>query len=73
MKTVNYLDVTLNLENSTYRPYQKENNQMKYINIESNHPPFIIKQLRSLSNPDFHHYHSQKKSSTTLSPHTKMP
>ena len=45
MKTVNYLDVTLNLENSTYRPYQKENNQIKYINIESNHPPSIIKQL----------------------------
>ena len=45
MKTVNYLDVTLNLENSTYRPYQKENNQKKYINIESNHPPSIINQL----------------------------
>ena len=45
MKTVNYLDVTLNLENSTYCPYQKENNQIKYINIESNHPPSIIKQL----------------------------
>ena len=45
MKTVNYLDVTLNLENSTYRPYQKENNQIKYINTESNHPPSIIKQL----------------------------
>ena len=45
MKTVNYLDVTLNLENSTYRPYKKENNQIKYINIESNHPPSIIKQL----------------------------
>ena len=45
MKTVNYLDVTLNLENSTYRPYQKENNQIKYINIESNNPPSIIKQL----------------------------
>ena len=42
---VNYLDVTLNLENSTYRPYKKENNQIKYINIESNHPPSIIKQL----------------------------
>ena len=26
MKTINYLDVTLDLENSTYRPYQKENN-----------------------------------------------
>ena len=45
MKTVNYLDVTLNLENSTYRPYKKENNQIKYLNIESNHPPSIIKQL----------------------------
>ena len=31
MKTVNYLDVTLNLENSTYHPYHKENNQIKYI------------------------------------------
>ena len=45
MKTVTYLDVTLNLENCTYRHYKKENNQIKYINIESNHPPSIIKQL----------------------------
>ena len=45
MKVVNYLDVTLNLENSTYCPYQKENNQIKYIDTESNHPPSIIKQL----------------------------
>ena len=42
MKTVNYLHVTLNLENSTYRPYHKENNQLKYIITEYNHP---IKQL----------------------------
>ena len=35
MKTVNYLDVTLNLENSTYHPYQKKKNHIKYINIES--------------------------------------
>ena len=28
-----------------HRPYQKENNQIKYINTESNHPPSIIKQL----------------------------
>ena len=28
MKTVNYLGVTLNLENSTDRPYRKENNQI---------------------------------------------
>ena len=45
MKTVNYLDVTLNLKNSTYRPYQNGNNQIKYTITESNHPPSIIKQL----------------------------
>ena len=45
MKIVNYLDVTLRPENSTYRSYQKENNQTKYINTESNQPPSIIKQL----------------------------
>ena len=45
MKTVNYLDATLNIENSTYCPHQKENNQIKYINIESNHPPSIINEL----------------------------
>ena len=45
MKTVNYLDVTLNLEISTYCPYKKENNQIKYINIEFNQPLSIIKQL----------------------------
>ena len=33
------------LENSTYRPYQKETNQIKYLNTESNHPPSIIKKL----------------------------
>ena len=35
----------MKLENSTYRSYQKENNQIKCTNTESNHPPFIIKQL----------------------------
>ena len=36
----------LTIENSSYHPYQTENNQIKYINIESNHPPSIIKQLQ---------------------------
>ena len=39
LKTVNYLI------NSTYRSYQIENNQINFINTESNHPPSIIKQL----------------------------
>ena len=44
-KVVNFVDVTLNLENSTYRPYLKGNNKIIYVNTESNHPPSIIKQL----------------------------
>ena len=35
--------ITFNLKNSTYHPYQKENNQKKYINTEYNHPPSILK------------------------------
>ena len=42
---MNFLDVTLNLENSPYRPYLKDNNKIIYVNTESNHPPSIIKQL----------------------------
>ena len=45
MKVVNYLDVTLNLNNGSYKPYHKPNNEILYINKESNHPPSIIKQL----------------------------
>ena len=45
MKVVNYLDVTLNLNDGTYKPYRKENNDILYINAKSNHPPSIIKQL----------------------------
>ena len=44
MKIVNYLDVTFNLNDGTYRPYQKTDNIIQYINVESSHPPNIIKQ-----------------------------
>ena len=45
LKIVNYLDVTFNLTNGYYYPYRKPNNLPQYINIKSNHPPNIIKQL----------------------------
>ena len=45
MKIVNYLDVTFNLNDGTYRPYQKPDNIIQYIHVESNHPPNIIKQI----------------------------
>ena len=45
MKIVNYLDATLNLNDGSYRPYHKPNDELMYIHSESNHPPTIIKQL----------------------------
>ena len=45
MKIVNYLDVTFNLNDSTYRPYQKPDNIIQYIHVESNHLPNIIMQI----------------------------
>ena len=72
-KTVNYLDVPLNLENSTYHPYQKENNQIKYIYTESDHPPSIIKQLPISIESRVSSLSSSEEISTTLLSHTKMP
>ena len=45
LKIVNFLDVTFNLQNGTYKPYKKPNDNPLYININSNHPPNIIKQI----------------------------
>ena len=36
------MDITFNLNNSTYRPYKTPNNSLLYINRSSNHPPQII-------------------------------
>ena len=45
LKIVNYLDVTLNLNNGSFKPYHKPDDIIQYINKESNHPPSIIEQL----------------------------
>ena len=45
LKIVDYLDVTFNLTDSSYRPFNKTNNEINYIHKQSNHPPSIIKQL----------------------------
>ena len=44
-KIVNYLDVTLNLKDGTFRPYHKPDDQMQYIHTESDHPPNVIKHI----------------------------
>ena len=45
LNIVNYLDVTFNLSNATYRPFCKTNNEITYIHKESNHPPSILRQI----------------------------
>ena len=44
-KIVNYLDVTLNLNDGTFRPSHGPSDQMQYIHTESNNPPNIIKHI----------------------------
>ena len=43
LKVVNFLDITLNLNNGKYYPYRKPNDKRVYIHKQSNHPPNIIK------------------------------
>ena len=59
-KKADFLDVTLNLQNDTYRPYKKPNDKLFYIHSSSNHLPQIIKQLpnsisKRLSKNSFNH------------------
>ena len=47
LKIVDYLDATFNLTDSSYRQFNKTNNEISYMHKQSNHPPSIIKQLPS--------------------------
>ena len=45
-----FLDVTLNLKESKFYPFRKENNTLLYVNAKSNHPPSILKQIPDMIN-----------------------
>ena len=45
LRIVNYLDVTLNLQDGSFRPCDKPDDIVQYINKESNHPPNLVKNL----------------------------
>ena len=45
LKVLNFLDLTLNLSTSKYEAYSKSDDKPLYINVNSNHPPNIIKNL----------------------------
>ena len=44
-KCVNFLDITFDLRTGTYRPYTKPGNVPQYINVQSNHPPSILRRI----------------------------
>ena len=41
-------DTTLNLTNNIYKPYRKENSEVRYINNKSNHPKVIKRNLPAM-------------------------
>ena len=45
LRTVDFLDVTFDLEKNIYKPYREPNNSPIYIKKNSKHPPNILKQL----------------------------
>ena len=45
MKVVDYVDVNINLNGVTYKPYIKPNSEIKYIHKNSNHLPSVIQQI----------------------------
>ena len=48
MKTTNYLDVTLDLSDGSYKPFRKDEQIPLYVNRRSNHPPAVTKNLPSM-------------------------
>ena len=45
LKITNYLDITPNLNDGSYRPYKKSFEETNYIHVNSDHPSLIIKEI----------------------------
>ena len=45
LKVVDFLDVTLNLEDGNIKPYMKPNNTILYVDVASNHPPGVLRNI----------------------------
>ena len=53
LKTVNYLDITLDLNTGTYKPYRKPNDQTLYIHAQSNHLQIFLNNYLFQSKLDY--------------------
>ena len=53
LRIVNYLDMTLTLNNGSFKPYHKPDDIIQYINKESDHLPSIISTCQHLLKNSF--------------------
>ena len=44
-KVVDFLDITMNMQNGIHKPFMKPNDKPEYVNSLSNHPPEILKNI----------------------------
>ena len=44
-KSVDFLDVTLDIPSESYKPYLKPGAVPKYIHVDSDHPPSVIRAI----------------------------
>ena len=58
---VNFFGVTFNMNSNSYKPFNKTNDLLTYINVSSNHPTFIIKQIPDEINIRINRLSSSKK------------
>ena len=70
-KIITFLDVTFNLNNSTYQPYTKPNTTLQYVHCESNHPPITTKNIPAGINKRLSSLLSDKASFDKAAPRTK--
>lgn len=59
-KIINLLDITLNLSINTFKPYHKDNDTPIYINVNSNQPHQIIRQIPTTVNTKINKLSSNK-------------
>ena len=71
MKVVNFLDITLDLDNELFKPYMKENHTPTYVHSQSNHPPLVLKNIPLGVNKRLSKISSNKESLIKLAKHTR--
>ena len=65
---VDFLDVTFALDDGTYKPFTKPNNIPQYVNIHSNHPPSVLKNIPASVNKRLSTISSDEKMFKTAVP-----